>query len=76
MALASALQQRKQPLVSIHLQSCSLTHKSLLAFNTAIMNNSCVLRSLQVLNLAGNRIKEENVCDDEQRTDSYPPSLS
>ncbi|CAF3056472.1 unnamed protein product [Rotaria socialis] len=59
-ALSSSLQQRKLPLISINLQSCSLTHKSLLVFNTAIINNNNLLKNLQILNLSGNRIKEEN----------------
>ncbi|CAF3341597.1 unnamed protein product [Rotaria sp. Silwood1] len=59
-ALCSSLQQRKLPLISINLQSCSLTHKSLHVFNTAIINNNNLLRTLQILNLSGNRIKEEN----------------
>ncbi|CAF0976859.1 unnamed protein product [Rotaria sordida] len=59
-ALSSSLQQRKLPLKSINLQSCSLTHKSLHVFNTALINNNYLLRNLQILNLSGNRIKEEN----------------
>ncbi len=62
-ALSSSLQQRKLPLISINIQSCSLTQKSLHVFNTALMNNSYLLKSLQILNLSGNRIKEENVRD-------------
>lgn len=61
MALTSCLQQRKLPLRSINLQSCSITHRSLLAFNTALIINSYLLKSVQILNLAGNRIKEDNV---------------
>lgn len=60
-ALSAALPQRKSPLLSVNLQSCSLTYKSLQAFNTALVNNSHVLTSLRSLNLAGNRVKEENV---------------
>ncbi|CAF2605251.1 unnamed protein product [Rotaria sp. Silwood2] len=59
-ALSSSLQQRKLPLVSINLQSCSLTHKSLHVFNTTLINNNNLLRTVQILNLSGNRIKEEN----------------
>ncbi len=60
-SLNSSLQQRKLPLISINLQSCSLTHKSLLVFNTALIVNNNLLTNLQILNLSGNRIKEENV---------------
>ncbi|CAF1023065.1 unnamed protein product, partial [Adineta steineri] len=58
--LSSSLQQRKLPLRSINLQSCSITHKSLQTFHTTLMNNTCLLKNLQTLNLSGNRIKEEN----------------
>jgi len=61
MSLSPSLQQRKLPLISINLQSCSLTHKSLLVFNTALIINHNLLTNLQILNLSGNRIKEENV---------------
>ena len=60
-SLSSSLSQRKLPLMSINLQSCSLTHKSLQVFNTALMNNNYLLKNLQIINLSGNRIKEENV---------------
>lgn len=59
--LTPALQQRKLPLTSINLQYCSLTHKSLLGFHTALVTNNHLLRNVQSLNLTGNRIKEENV---------------
>ena len=62
MALSPSLQQRKLPLISINLQSCSLTHKSLYAFNTTLITNNFLLKSLQIINFSGNRIKEENVC--------------
>ncbi|UJR27563.1 hypothetical protein I4U23_008845 [Adineta vaga] len=58
--LSSALQQRKLPFVSINLQSCSLTHKGLHGFHTALTTNTYLLKSLRTLNLFGNRIKEEN----------------
>jgi hypothetical protein len=60
-ALSSSFQQRKLPLRSINLQSCSITHKSLQVFHTALINNNFLLKNLQILNLSGNRIKEENV---------------
>lgn len=66
--LNTSLQQRKSPLVSINLQSCSLTHKSLYGFHTALVTNNNLLRYLQILNLAGNRIKEENVSEFRTRT--------
>ena len=59
--LGSHLQQRKLPLRSLCLQSCSITHRGLHLFNTAIVNNTQLSKHLQVLNLSGNRIKEENV---------------
>ncbi|CAF2649231.1 unnamed protein product [Rotaria sp. Silwood2] len=59
-ALSTILQQRKLPLRSFNLQSCSISHKSLSNFNTALVNNNCILKSLKILNLSGNRIKEEN----------------
>ncbi len=62
MMLNSSLNQRKLPLRSINLQSCSLTHKSLLVFNTALTNNNYLLKNLQIVNLSGNRIKEDTVC--------------
>jgi hypothetical protein len=61
-SLCSSFHQRKLPLISINLQSCSLTHKSLYALHTQLITNNHLLRNLQILNLAGNRIKEENVC--------------
>ena len=62
--LSSSFQQRKLPLRSINLQSCALTHKSLYVFNTALITNNNLLKTLQCVNLSGNRIKEENVCYD------------
>jgi hypothetical protein len=61
MALSSSLQQRKLPLRSLNLQSCSITHKSLHVLNTALTTNNYLLKTLQILNLSGNRIKDENV---------------
>jgi Ran GTPase-activating protein (RanGAP) involved in mRNA processing and transport len=58
--LSSSLQQRKLPLRSLNLQSCSITHKSLHVFHTALITNNNLLKSLQILNLSGNRIKDEN----------------
>ncbi|CAF0821938.1 unnamed protein product [Adineta ricciae] len=59
-ALSSTLQQRKLPLVSINLQSCSITHKGLHAFNAALVANNNLMKTLQTFNLFGNRIKEDN----------------
>ncbi|CAF4915409.1 unnamed protein product, partial [Rotaria sp. Silwood1] len=59
-ALSTALQQRKCPIRSFNLQSCSVTHKSLYNFNTALINNNFIIKNLKILNLSGNRIKEEN----------------
>lgn len=59
-ALSTTLSQRKYPLKSICLQSCSITHKSLYAFHTGLTTNPMILKHLQILNLTGNRIKEEN----------------
>jgi hypothetical protein len=65
--LSSSLQQRKLPLRSLNLQSCSITHKSLHAFHTALIANSYILKNLQILNLSGNRVKDENVSDELKR---------
>ena len=59
--LTAALQQRQLPLRSLNLQSCSITHKSLRAFNTTLINNSYLFKYLKILNLSGNRIKDEHV---------------
>lgn len=59
-ALSTTLSQRKYPLKSICFQSCSITHKSLYAFHTGLTTNPMILKHLQILNLTGNRIKEEN----------------
>lgn len=59
-ALSSSLSQRKFPLRSIYLQSCSISQKSLYSFHTGLTTNSIILKNLQILNLTGNRIKEEN----------------
>ena len=69
--LNTSLQQRKSPLISINLQSCSLTQKSLYHFHTALVTNNYLLRNLKILNLAGNRIKEENVREDQQKKTSF-----
>ncbi|CAM4889502.1 unnamed protein product [Rotaria socialis] len=58
--LSTTLQQRKLPLRSVNLQSCSITHKSLSLFNATLANNSYLLKSLKILNLSGNRIKDES----------------
>ncbi|CAF3836161.1 unnamed protein product [Rotaria sordida] len=58
--LSTALQQRKLPLRSFNLQSCSITHKSLYGFNSSLINNNYILKNLKILDLSGNRIKEEN----------------
>jgi len=60
LALNNAIQQRKLPLISLNLQSCGLTQKSLQIFNTTLMNNTSLVPHLQMVNLAGNRLKEEN----------------
>ncbi|CAF0852401.1 unnamed protein product [Adineta ricciae] len=59
-ALCSSLQQRKLPIRSLNLQSCSISHKSLQIFNTALISNSFILKNLRILNISGNRIKEES----------------
>jgi len=59
--LNSSLQQRKLPINSLNLQFCGLTQKSLYLFNTSLITNQHLLKSLKILNFSGNRIKEENV---------------
>lgn len=61
LALTAAIQQRKSPLRSLNLQSCSISHKSLHGFHTALTSNNNLIKYLQVINLTGNRIKDENV---------------
>ena len=58
--LSSSLVNRKYPLKSINLRQCSVTHKSLINFHTGLVSNPVLLKNLKILNLTGNRIREEN----------------